>query len=148
MTDAGPTRRGLLRGALGVLALAPVSTTSGAVTTESSIPAPYDALPVLEEPPEKARDIARVVFPPRAIPDEGPIPDMRHTHTDPVEVTVPPWAYDAVRWRLGHADPEKIDRWYVEELLVEYAHADEQYRTPDGRDAVAALLEEVDHANV
>jgi len=143
------TRRGVLRSALGTLALAPAATTSGAVgTPDEAIPAPYDALPVLEDPPEKLRETTRVVFPPRAVPDEGPIPDMHHTHTAPVEVTVPEWAYDAVRWRLEHADPEKIDRWYVEELLVEYAHADEQYRMPDGRDAVAVLLKEAADADV
>jgi hypothetical protein len=113
-----------------------------------AIPAPFDALPVHEDPPEQLRETTRVVYPPWAVPDEGPIPDMRHTHTEPVEVTVPPWAFAAVRWRLGHTDPERVDRCHVEELLVEYAHADETFVTPDGRDAVAALLEEVEDADV
>jgi hypothetical protein len=141
-----PSRRDVLQGVLGVVALAPTSAAGGAPATdaETPIPAPFDAVPTLEEPPERLREIAGVLFPPAAVPDEGPIPDVHHTHTETVEITVPPWAFEAVRWRLDHADPDKVDRWYVEELLVEYAHADERFRTPDGHDAVAALLEATD----
>ncbi|MFC7175364.1 hypothetical protein ACFQL0_21890 [Haloplanus litoreus] len=88
------------------------------------------------------------MFPPEAVPEEGPIPDVHHSHTEAVEITVPPWAFEAVRWRLSHAEPGTVDRWKVREFLAEYAHADEQFRTPDGRDAVDALLEEVDDADV
>ncbi|MFC7175398.1 hypothetical protein ACFQL0_22060 [Haloplanus litoreus] len=70
------------------------------------------------------------MFPPEAVPEEGPIPDVHHSHTEAVEITVPPWAFEAVRWRLSHAEPGTVDRWKVREFLAEYAHADEQFRTP------------------
>ena len=139
-----PSRRDVLRSGVGVLALAPASVAGGATPAdESPIPAPFDAMPTLEDPPDRLREFARVNYPPEAVPDEAPIPDVSHTHTEPVAVTVPEWALEALRWRLDHADARKLDRWYVEEFIVEYAHAEEQYRTPDGRDAVDALLEAV-----
>ncbi|MFC7175520.1 hypothetical protein ACFQL0_22670, partial [Haloplanus litoreus] len=71
---------------------------AGALTDagETPIPEPFDAVPTLEEPPERLRSIAGVVFPPGAVPEEGPIPDVHHSHTEAVEITVPPWAFEAV----------------------------------------------------
>jgi hypothetical protein len=112
------------------------------------IPSPFDAIPTLTAPPEEVRETARVVYPTEAVPVEGPIPDPMHSHETPARVTVPEWAMHAARWRLGHADAGTVDRWRVREFLSEYAQAREQYYTPDGRDAVAALLDEVDHADV
>lgn len=106
------------------------------------IPDPYDAVPTLAAPSEEVREVARVVFPPAAVPATGAIPNPMHSHETPARVTVPEWAMHATRWRLSHADGS-VDRWRVREFLSEYAQAREQYRTPDGRDAVATLLDEV-----
>lgn len=113
-----------------------------------AIPAPFDALPVLEAPPDKLRRIAEVNLPPWAIPETGPIPDPRHTRTVERPITVPAWALEATRWRLSHADPADVDRVKVGELLVEYVQLREQFRTPDGRNAVDVLLDEVTHGDV
>jgi hypothetical protein len=146
MTD--PTRRDLLRGAFGAVALSPASTAGGTpqagVTDDGPLPAPFDAMPVIEEPHERLREMARTNFPPDAVPDEGPIPDLFHTHTVEREITVPAWVLEATRWRLSHTDTDDLDRWRVEEYLTEYAYIEERYRTPDGRDAVDVLLEAAD----
>lgn len=109
---------------------------------EGGIPAPFDAMPTLEDAPKRVRELARVNYPPQAVPDDGPIPDYHHQHTVTREITLPAWALAAAGWRLAeHHDPDDLDRWRVEEILMEYAYIRERYLTPDGRDAVAVLLE-------
>ncbi|WP_049934731.1 hypothetical protein [Haloplanus natans] len=142
----GPTRRDLLRGALGAVALAPASAAGGPPATdavETGIPEPFDAMPTLEEPPERLRQLARTNFPPEAVPDDGAIVDPTHQRTVEYEITVPEWVLEATRWRLSHTDTEELDRWRVREFLSEYALVCEQYRTSDGRDAVDVLFDEV-----
>jgi hypothetical protein len=99
-------------------------------------------MPTLEEPPERVRGLAAVSLPPWAVPSEGAIPDYHHQHTTEEEIVLPAWALEAARWRLvEHHDPEDLDRWRVEEILMEYAYIRERFLTPDGRDAVAVLLD-------
>lgn len=106
------------------------------------IPAPFDAMPVLEDPTARERRNAAMILPPWAVPDEGPIPDPHHTHVGEEDIVVPRWALEAASWRLSHADPEDVDRAKVEGILVEYAAVRERFVTPDGRDAVDELLDE------
>lgn len=109
----------------------------------NGIPAPFDDMPTVEEPTSKERSSARGRIPPWAIPDDGPIPDSHHIYTIEEEIAVPAWALEAVRYRLGRTDPDKINRNRVEGLLLEYAHIREKFVTPDGDDAVAMLLDEL-----
>lgn len=145
MNDDNPTRRDVLeRGAaLGVASVAPIGTAAASPedVDEPALPAPFDTMPTVDDAGDFERRLAGVNFPPEAVPDEGPIPDVHHQHTPEAEITVPAWALEAARWRLRHHDPEDVDRWRVEEILMEYAYLRERFLTPDGRDAVAELLE-------
>jgi hypothetical protein len=128
-------RRTFLKTTAALAAIPSVEATTG------GIPAPFDAMPTLEDPPERVRELAQVSLPPRAVPDDGPIPDYHHQHTVTREITLPAWALEAARWRLvEHHDAADLDRWRVEEILMEYAYIRERYLTPDGRDAVEVLL--------
>lgn len=110
---------------------------------DGGLPAPFDAMPTIDDPTDQQRRLAGVNFPPRAVPDDGPIPDYHHQHTTEREIVVPEWALAAARWRLRFDDPDDLDRWRVEEFLMEYAYIRERYVTPDGRDAVDVLLNDV-----
>jgi len=146
------TRRGVLA-TTGALAVTPAAlATDDDVAAEPAIPAPFDAVPTLDDAPDDIRSLARVKFPPAAVSDEGVIPDPHHHHIIEHEITVPGWGLEAARWRLQRrldceddeaaADtPAELPRWRVEGVLVEYAQLREQFVTPDGGDAVAALLE-------
>lgn len=141
------SRRRVLQGVLAGTATAALPGVTGAAhggPTSSEIPAPFDEMPTLEDPPERVRELAAVSLPERAIPDEGAIPDYHYSHTVRKDITIPWWAFEAARWRiLEHEDPSEVDRWRVEELLMEYAHISERFITPDGRDAATAILSEV-----
>jgi hypothetical protein len=127
---------------------AALATVPSIEATTGGIPAPFDAMPTLEDPPERVRELAQVSLPPRAVPDAGPIPDYHHQHTVEAEITLPEWALEAARWRLvDHHDADDLDRWRVEEILMEYAYTRERYLTPDGRDAVAVLLDHTGAGN-
>lgn len=147
MSDADPTRRDVLKrgAALGVASVAPAGTAAADVpedeTAGTALPAPFDEMPTVDDPTDFERRIAGVNFPPEAVPDEGPVPDVHHQHVVEAEITVPAWALEAARWRLRHNDPDEVDRWRVEEILMEYAYTRERFLTPDGRDAVDVLLE-------
>lgn len=139
-------RRNLLRLLGGTALLASTPATASAMSSDQSdgpIPAPFDAIPVTEEPTEKERESARLFYPPRAVPEEGPIPDIMHSHTPTRTIVAPEWAIESVIWRLGGRD-EPITRATVEEFLFDYAHVSEEFVTADGRDAVDVVLEEVD----
>lgn len=108
------------------------------------IPAPFDDLPTIDEPTDEQRLHARVTIPPWAVPDEGPIPDVRYQIVVERELEVPEWVIEAVRWRASRRDPDKtIDRRILEEYLMEYAYISERFVTPDGRDAVDVLLDDL-----
>lgn len=112
--------------------------------TSSEIPAPFDEMPTLTEASERQREFARTSLPPRAVPNEGEIPDHSHTHTVKKDVEVPQWAVEAACWRLlERHNPEDLDRWQVEELLIDYVHIEEQFVTADGGDAVSVILNKV-----
>lgn len=130
-------RRTFLKTTAALAAVPSVEATAG------GIPAPFDAMPTLEDPPERVRELAQVSLPPRAVPEDGPIPDYHHQHTTEREIVVPEWALAATRWRLRFDNPDDLDRWRVEEFLMEYAYIRERYVTPDGRDAVDVLLSEI-----
>jgi hypothetical protein len=128
------------------------SRTRGVTDDEPAIPAPFDAIPTLDDAPDDIRSLARVRFPPAAVSDEGVIPDPHHHHITEHEITVPEWGLEAARWRLQRrvdceddetaADtPAELPRWRVEGVLMGYAQLCEQFVTPDGGDAVAAVLE-------
>ena len=144
------TRRGVLKGSATIVGatLTQTAIASGADADGDAdesggrIPAPFDEMPTLEDPPEEVRELGEHRLPPWAVPDEGPIPDWHHHHTVEREIAVPEWALEATRFRLSHNDPDDIDRWRVEEFLFEYAYITERFLTPDGRDAVDVLLKE------
>lgn len=129
--------------AIGLTPAAARGTDTESGTDTTAIPAPFDEMPTIDDPSEKERRLGTASYPPEAIPDEGPIPDWRHQHTVERELTIPAWALEATRWRLGHNTRDELDRWRVEEFLMEYAYISERFITPDGRDAVAVLLEDV-----
>jgi len=151
--DSTPTtrsRRDVLKGGATIAATAATLTPATAVdgdadvnATQDSghIPAPFDEMPTLEEPGEGMRDLAKVSLPPRAVPKEGPIPDWRHQHTVMRKITVPEWALEAARFQLSKRDQSSLDRQTVEESLMDCAYITERFLTPNGRDAVAVLLE-------
>ena len=124
------------------------TTTADAGAGNSVLPAPFDKMPVVENPTDAQRRIAAINFPPAARPEDGPIPDVHHKHRVDVTVTVPRWALEADRWRLSHVGETATDsyRGQAEEFLMEYAQAYERFVTPDGRDAVDAVLQEADYA--
>lgn len=141
-------RRDILRvGAGGLGSLATVGTTSTAAVEgggeDSPLPAPFDELPIVENPTDAQRRVAAINYPPEARPEGGPIPDVHHRHRVDVAITVPAWALEATRWRMSHVTGSVADsyRGRVEEVLMEYAQAREQFRTPDGRDAVDVILQ-------
>jgi len=108
-----------------------------------TIPEPFDTLPMIDDPTPEERENATFAFPPWAVPDEGPIPDYAFQHTVEHDLVVPEWALVATRYRLSAVDPEDLDRWRVEEVLMEDAAIHERFVTPDGRDAVDVLLAEL-----
>jgi hypothetical protein len=120
----------------------------------AGIPAPFDAIPTIDDPVDLDRKIARNYFPPECVPDEGPIPDYQHQHQEEHEITVPEWGVEGARWQLQRrldcdveesADtPDELPRWRIEEALMGYAQLRERYRTPDGRDAVDAIRTNLD----
>lgn len=110
---------------------------------DDGLPAPFDEMPTIDNPTDQQRRLAATMLPPRAVPDDGPIPDYYHRHTPTHEIVVPEWALAATRWRLRFTDPQDLDRQRIEAFLNDYAHIRDQYVTPDGRDAVEALLSEV-----
>jgi hypothetical protein len=152
-TTPRASRRDVLRrvvagaGVVALSSLAPAAARGTDTDTESSadtlaIPAPFDEVPTIDDPMDEFRELATGRFPPEAVPDEGPIPDFHHHHTVERAITVPAWGIEATRWRLRHTDRDELDRWRVEEFLMEYAYISERFITPDGRDAVAVLLED------
>jgi len=127
------TRRALLETSVGLAVVPSIGATTG------DIPAPFDQMPVREDPTERTRGLAEVFYPPRAVPERGAIPDHRHQHVVTREITLPAWALEGARWRISERhDP---DRQFVEEVLQEYAYISERFLTPDGHDAVGVLLE-------
>ena len=146
MTDDSPnlSRRELLQAgaALGAAGVVPAGAAAKVAGSEVRIPAPFDQVPVLEEPSEKDRRIASVNYSPDAIPEEGPMPDPHHQAVREVPHVVPEWALEAARWRLDRADDPGGGK--VEMFLMEYAYVRERFVTPDGRDAVDFLLQEAD----
>jgi hypothetical protein len=130
-------------------------------TSADEIPAPCDAppplpepgedeLPTLDDPTETGREVAQSRFPPEAVPDTGPIPDPSHQHTAEREIVVPAWGFEAARWHLQRLldregddspdTPDELTECRIEEALMGYAQLRERFVTPDGRDAVDALL--------
>lgn len=109
-----------------------------------SIPAPFDQMPTIDDPDDHYRQRGALLYPPEAIPDDGPIPDIHHTHTVEHDITVPDWALEAAKWRLSHADQDDVGRQRVREYLTEYASITERFVTTGGRDAVAKVLKEAD----
>lgn len=100
-----------------------------------------DDLPALLEPSTPERERAERIYGADHVPDEDVIPHPDPMHHVPVEIEVSEFVLDAVRPRFEDVEnPEKIA---VLDALVSFVTADEQYRTPDGRDAVDVLLEEI-----
>ena len=151
-SDAAPgdgiTRRGVLQGgaAVGLSTLTPGAERmqGDPNTAHSRIPAPFDELPTIEDPTDTERRRATVRLPDRAVPSEGPSPDYRDQELVDIELEAPAWALEAVRWRLAQTPADDLDRTRVLEYLIKYVCADEAFVTPDGRDAVDALLESVE----
>jgi hypothetical protein len=100
-------RRTFLKTTAALAAIPSVEATTG------GIPAPFDAMPTLEDPPERVRELAQVSLPPRAVPDDGPILDYHHQHTVANELVSEAVEYDCdviafedltnIRERLPHA---------------------------------------------
>ncbi|QLC35748.1 hypothetical protein EFA46_015940 (plasmid) [Halarchaeum sp. CBA1220] len=143
------SRRGVLKSLGGLATLGAASTPAVATDTEtresaSPLPAPFDAVPVIDDPSARKRELARLNYPPHVVPDNGPVPDAFYQYTPTASIVVPEWALAAVRWRLSqHDDPASLERYRVEEILMEYAQVHQRFRTPDGRDAASALLRDV-----
>lgn len=55
-------------------------------------------------------------------------------------LVVPEWVIEATRWRLRQAD--EPSRSKAEQILVEYTYIRERFVTPDGCDAVTAVLKD------
>ena len=156
------TRRDVLA-TTGAIAVTPSALATDAAGDEGedepAIPAPFDAVPTIDEPTDFDREIASASLPPRAIPDEGPMPDYCHQHTVTREIVVPEWGLEAARWRLQSRldrdgedyegnelpdTPDELDQWRIEEALMGYAQLRERFVTPDRRDAVDVVLQELE----
>lgn len=113
----------------------------------TQIPAPFDELPTVEAPTETERKRARRRFGPRAAPAHGPVVDPNHKRRYETPLWLPEWVLEAARWRVQRcADAgvvDRVDRGLVADWLLEYAQADEVFLTPDGRDAVDVILDEI-----
>ncbi|OYR94032.1 hypothetical protein DJ71_02295 [Halorubrum sp. E3] len=108
------------------------------------IPEPYSAIPTIDDPTPRKRQIAQGVYPPPAVPDAGAIPDPNHYHTPKRELRLPQWVIDTVAWRLSQLyDESELTPDLVVDFLFEYAYLKEQFRAPDGRDAVGVVLSRV-----
>jgi len=148
------TRRSVLRTAGAVLAGAVgagsvVTPADAAADTEAGrIPAPFDALPRIDEPDACERDAALHTYPSWAVPDEGPVPDWSHQQTVERPLVLEPWVFEAAGDRLvARAASDRhgeVDRSDVEAFIFEYAYIRERFLTPDGRDAVEVLLDDLE----
>jgi hypothetical protein len=139
VSDCISRRRFLETGALA--ATLGLTTTVDDTEDEAAIPAPFDALPTIDEPTDMDRQYAAEQYPAVAVPETGPVPDWRHQHIVERGLVVPEWALEATREALSGRDPDDINRRRVEDFLMQYALIDERYVTADGRDAVDVLLE-------
>lgn len=109
------------------------------------IPAPFDQLPVVEEPTPAERDLARAHYPPTAVPDTGPIPDPTYEVPTDARPTAeaPEWLLETVAWHLSKRDSRGVDRHDVQLLLEDYVQLSfVEFVTEDGADAVDVLLDE------
>lgn len=104
-----------------------------------------DDLPRIENPKPEERRMAETYFGADSVPDDGAIPDYHPFHHVPIEIEVSELTLDAVRRR--HEGEGQLDRGAVLDDVRCFAIADEQYRTPDGRDAVEVILEELSDSN-
>jgi hypothetical protein len=156
MHSDGPNRRDILQTTAAFLAGSTVvgesatpapadSTASDAVpTTAEEIRAAFDDVPHLDEPTQRERRSARQYYPDIVVPNEGPIPDPQHKIA--VTLDAPPWllasAYDKSRSHGTEATYQG-----VEDRFLSRYQAWEEWRLPDGSDAVEAIVQAIKEAD-
>ena len=110
-------------------------------TTAEEIRAAFDDVPRLENPSEKERSFAHYRFPEVVVPESGPIPDPQTEQT--VTLDAPPWLLATVYDLATRKDGGKATRQSVEDRFLSRYQAWEEWRLPDGTNAVDAVLDAV-----
>lgn len=119
-----------------------------AIPTEpDEIHAAFEDVPRIDDPDDTQRMMARQQYPDVVVPDEGPIPDPEYGRVV-TEIEVPEWvlasAYDRAQARAEKHPDREPNQGSVTDNLLSMFYVWEMYRTPDGRDAVEAVLDEVE----
>lgn len=115
-----------------------ITTDGGTVARDGGRRDDTKDVPMIEEPDERERERAARVWGADRVPREGPIPDPWPWYKPSTEVTLPAWILEIAGRRLQkHDDPDREDALNT---LYDYVLVDEDFRTPDGRDAFAVLL--------
>lgn len=110
-------------------------------TTTEEIRAAFDDVPRLENPSEKERSFAHYRFPEVVVPESGPIPDPQNEQT--VTLDAPPWLLATVFDLTTRNDGGEATRQSVEDRFLSRYQAWEEWRLPDGTDAVDVILDAV-----
>jgi hypothetical protein len=75
----------------------------------------FDEVPIIEHPTAQERAMARAIYPPHRVPDDGPVPDPTYHVEVGVTVDVPGWVAESVEYHVNEA-PGKRD---VEDVVAD-----------------------------